>query len=72
MLAQAIRDSYDPDQHVRNGIMRWLRTPDFETVCDMAFVEPDNMRDQIEQLVHSKPIIAKHYGQQLRMAILGE
>jgi hypothetical protein len=66
VLCQAIRDIYDRDERIRQEALRWVLSRDFATVCDMAFVEPDCMKEQIANLSTMSIGLARKFGQQLQ------
>lgn len=71
MLGQAIRDTYDASLiNNRRDIIRWLKTEDFFTVCDMADVEATQMQEQIATLCTLSIPLAKKYGRILRMRVM--
>lgn len=72
VLSQAVRDIYDRDVRIREEAMRWVLSPDFLTVCDFAFVEPDSMKEQIANLAMMPMILALKFGPQLRDYIVRE
>lgn len=72
VLGQAVRDIYDVSARVREETLAWLQSTDFETVCDYACVDAENMRDQLISLASLPPAMARKYGSQLRIEILGE
>ncbi len=72
VLAQAVRDIYDTDERVRRDALKWILTRDFETVCDMAFVEPETMKSQLANLATLSIGLARKYGSMLRSEIIAE
>ena len=71
-MGQAIRDVYEGDERLRHQIYMWVRSKDFLTVCDFAFVHPHDMREQISALMELSPNLAKKYGRLLREKIISE
>lgn len=70
VLAQAVRDLYSDETRDRLEALRWLKTKDFETVCDFAEVEHTSMRDQLVQLASFPQNLARKYGKLLRDEIM--
>lgn len=70
VLGQAIRDTYEGQQSARSEVIRWLKTKDFETVCDYAHVEPAQMQEQIATLLTLPIPLAKKYGRMLRLRVM--
>jgi hypothetical protein len=66
VLCQAIRDIYDRDERIRKEALRWVLSRDFATVCDMAFVEPECMKEQMANLATLSLALARKFGQQLQ------
>jgi hypothetical protein len=69
VLGQAIRDTYEGHTGNRSEVIRWLKTNDFEIVCDFAHVDADQMREQIATLITLPIPLAKKYGRILRMRV---
>lgn len=70
VLAQAVRDIYSTEMKERLEALRWLKSKDFNTVCDMAEVEPGTMREQLATLATLTPALAAKYGKLLRDKIM--
>ena len=70
VLAQAVRDTYCGGTGPRGEIIRWLKTKDFEIVCEFADVEPTSMREQIATLLTIPEPLAQKYGKLLRDKIM--
>lgn len=70
VLGQAIRDIYGGSDMERAEVIRWMRTKDFETVCDYACVEHRQMMDQMASLVAMPCILARKYGKLLREHVM--
>lgn len=68
-LGQAIHDACDEHVGNRSEVIRWLKTNDFEVVCDFAHVDADQMREQIATLLTLPIPLAKKYGRILRMRV---
>lgn len=65
VLGQAIRDVYRND-NARREVIIWLKSKDFDEVCDYAEVEPMQMKEQIAALCRLPLPLAKKYGKKLR------
>lgn len=70
-MGQNVRDLYDIDQGVRARAIVWIVSPDFETVCDLAEVHPDDMREQMYALSNLSIGLARKFGRQLRAKLVG-
>lgn len=71
VLAQAVRDIYAGKVNERAEVIRWLKTTDFETVCEYADVEASSMREQIAYLAAMPQELSRKYGKKLRDKIVG-
>ena len=70
MLGQTIRDMTDPNPKVRQEVVAWMVSDDFEAVCHMANAHPYDIRDQLYAL-YSMPLpLAQKYGRKLREQIV--
>lgn len=69
-LAQAVRDIYSSNPKDREGVVEWMKSEDFLTVCEYACVEPDNMLEQMGKLLALPIPLAKKYGITLRMCVM--
>lgn len=49
--------------------MEWLDTDDFETVCDLADLNPDFVKKVIRKIAESKPAIARFTGRKIKDVI---
>lgn len=70
VLSQAIRDIYDSNERIRKAALRWILTPDFQTVCDYAFVEPESLKGQLANLAMLPRELAIKFGRELRSGII--
>lgn len=70
VLAQAIRDIYSGSESERRDVLLWMKTKDFEIVCDYACVEPEQMMEQIASLAVMPAILARKYGKALRNHVM--
>lgn len=69
VIAQSIVDIYGEEQH-RNQVINWLKSKDFEEVCDHADVDSEQMRLQLASLCRLPCPLAKKYGKMLRDQIM--
>ena len=70
VLGQAIRDVYEGQAPHRLEVMRWLKSKDFDIVCDYACVNAAQMQEQIATLMTLPIPLAKKYGRILRMRVM--
>jgi len=66
VIGQGIRDIYEGDPRAREEVFGWLVSPDFDTVCDLANVHVEDMRQQMTMLAELPIALAKKYGRLLR------
>ena len=69
-MGQAIRDVYEGNPNARLEVMHWLKSKDFEIVCDFAYVDADQMMEQIATLLTLPLPLAKKYGRILRLKVM--
>lgn len=70
VLGQAVRDICDKNERVKREVLMWMKTTDFDTICDLANVHADSMSEQLYALADLAPSLAKKYGQILRSKIV--
>lgn len=70
VLGQSIRDLSSPEKKTRTAVVLWLNTQDFHTVCDFAYVEPDQMISQMAALATMPLALARKYGDLLRAEVM--
>lgn len=69
VIGQAIRDIYTAGRGAeknRREVAEWLTSEDYETVCALAEIDADNMKEQIVNLLSMPRSLAKKYGVRLR------
>lgn len=69
MIGQSVRDIYEGDDKARAEVFTWMVSSDFDTVCSMANVHAEDMRDQMVALSDLPLTLAKKYGRILREKI---
>lgn len=70
VLSQAIKDIYSGGTGERRDVILWMKSRDFDEVCDHACVDPENMRIQMRNLAEMPQMLAKKYGKPLRNCIM--
>lgn len=58
------------DEKERTEVLLWIASKDFETVCDFAHVEAEQMADQLRNLAAMPLNIARKYGHLLRVEVM--
>lgn len=69
VIGQSVRDIYEGDPRARDEVFAWLASPDFDTVCYLANVHVEDMRNQMTTLAGLPISLAKKYGRLLREKI---
>ena len=69
MIGQSVRDIYEGDDKARAEVFVWMVSGDFDTVCSLANVHTEDMRDQMVALSDLPIALAKKYGRILREKI---
>lgn len=69
VIGQSVRDIYEGDEKARAEVFGWMVSADFDTVCSMANVHSEDMRDQMVALSDLPIALAKKYGRILREKI---
>ena len=49
MIAQTFYDLMKPDERKRNEVIEWMDSDDFDFVCSLAQLEPDDVRNALEE-----------------------
>lgn len=70
VLAQAVKDVYSGDTGARMEVIRWLKSEDFDVVCEFAEVDIPSMREQLASLIALPLPLARKYGKPLRDQIM--
>ena len=70
VVSQAISDAYlDKTGTLRDEVLEWMESEDFEIVCDLAFINPDGLKKNINRIVDMNRSEAKHVGRQMKELI---
>jgi hypothetical protein len=72
VLGQAVRDIYSGKDTDRSEVARWLKSDDFHTCCSLADVHPDELRNQMINLLALPRMLAKKYGMILRSYLVSD
>lgn len=51
MILRAISDAGSKQSKLRLDVAKWLISPDYETVCDLAAVSGDELKKSIEEIL---------------------
>jgi len=49
VIAQTFYDLMKPDERKRNEVIAWMDSDDFDFVCSLAQLEPDDVRNALEE-----------------------
>ena len=66
VISQAISDAYLNEPKEREIIEMWIHTEDFITVCDLADIDYDKMKNNFIHILESKPAVARYEGRKLK------
>lgn len=69
VMCQAISDSYLGSPKDKLSVGDWITSADFDVVCDLAELNADKLSKMIEEILTSKPIIARYLGERLKRVI---
>lgn len=69
-MAQSVRDLYGGTPKERTDVIIWLKSPDFDVVCEFAHIEPVQMREQFLNLATMPTNLCRKYGKLLRDKIM--
>ena len=47
----------------------WVKSDDFDDVCDMAELNSSRLKTHLEKIATSKPIVARYLGERLKRTI---
>jgi hypothetical protein len=65
-VSQAISDAYLNDQREKDAVAHWVTTKDFVTVCDLADIDWESMKENFEHILKSKSAVARYEGRKLK------
>lgn len=66
VISQAISDAYLNDERQKDDVIKWLRTEDFVTVCDLADIDHRKMKNNFLYILTQKEPIARYEGRKLK------
>jgi uncharacterized protein len=66
VISQAISDAYLNDLKERDAVAHWINTKDFVTVCDLADIDWESMRENFQYILDSKAAVARYEGRKLK------
>ena len=69
VICQAISDSYLGTEREKISVLKWVKSPDFINVCDLAELNADRLKDHFKIILNSKPVVARYLGEKLRRVI---
>lgn len=65
VVSLAILDASSEKRHYRVPVARWLLSTDFDTVCDMANLNPNTIKRIISAILSENPIRAQYMSKHL-------
>ena len=66
VISQAISDVYLDNPKHKLEVLEWVGTEDFETVCDLADLNPEFVAKAIRKIAEEKPAIARFNGREIK------
>jgi len=66
VISQAISDAYLNDERERAVVELWIHTDDFVTVCDLADIDHEKMKNNFLYILSAKEPIARYEGRKLK------
>ena len=66
VISQAISDAYLNEPKERDIIEVWIHSEDFVTVCDLADIDSDKMKNNFIYILEAKKAIARYEGRKLK------
>ena len=66
VISQAISDAYLNEPKERDIIELWIHSEDFVSVCDLADIDYDKMRNNFIYILEAKEPIARYEGRKLK------
>lgn len=66
VISQAISDAYLNEPKERDIIEVWIHSEDFVTVCDLADIDSDKMKNNFIYILEAKEAIARYEGRKLK------
>jgi len=66
VISQAISDAYLNDPKERDVIEVWINSDDFTTVCDLADIDSEKMKNNFIYILNAKEPIARYEGRKLK------
>ena len=69
VMCQAISDLYLGSPKEKLNVAMWVKSNDFDDVCDMAELNSSRLKTHLEKIATSKPIVARYLGEKLKRTI---
>ena len=69
VMCQAISDSYLGTHHEKTEVARWIKSEDFDYVCDHSNLNSEHLFKMIKEILTSKPVISRYLGERLKRVI---
>lgn len=66
VISQAISDAYLNDPKEKDAVAHWITTKDFVTVCDLADIDWEPMKENFEHILSAKSPVARYEGRKLK------
>ena len=69
VMCQAISDLYLGSTKEKVNVATWMKSNDFDDVCDMAELNSSKLKIHLENIATSKPVVARYLGERLKRVI---
>jgi hypothetical protein len=69
VMCQAISDLYLGSTREKLSVSKWIESPDYEFVCDMAELNASKLKIHLKKIATSKPIVSRYLGERLKKTI---
>jgi len=69
VMCQAISDLYLGSPKEKLNVATWMKSNDFDDVCDMAELNSSKLKIHLENIATSKPVVARYLGERLKRVI---
>lgn len=69
VMCQAISDLYLGNPKEKLKVAIWMKSNDFDDVCDMAELNSSRLKVHLNEIANSKPLVARYLGERLKRTI---
>jgi hypothetical protein len=69
-MIRAIKDAVEGSESARRDVVKWLVNHDFDTICEIAGVDPQQWRPRIAELFRTSPGLQVYYADKMIRELL--